>query len=177
MDKRRYFAPQVDILALGEALETWYREKGFETQFLSGTDGSVAVQAQKAGLGRQVVGMATALTCVFMKEGEYVEFEIGKASWVDKAAASVIGLALWGATLITAGVGVYEQGRLKANTLKFIEEYIDFGSERAIGMAHRLRADTIPSQVNTAADIVCPSCGKQNALDARFCEYCGALIS
>jgi hypothetical protein len=176
MDKRRYFAPYVDILALGEALEAWYRENGFETQFLPGTDGSVAVQAQKADLKRQMVGMATALTCVFVKNGEYIELEIGKASWVDKAAASVIGLALLGATLVTAGVGVYKQSRLKTDTLRFVEAYIDFGSERAVSLSRRLRSGSIPPSVNPV-NTVCSSCGKQNPLDARYCEECGVLIS
>jgi ribosomal protein L40E len=177
MEEKRFYGPNIIIQDLAQSLETWYIQNDFQTQIVPSEDGSIFVQARKDDWMRKITGMATTLTTIFHKEGDYIRVEIGQGSWLDKA---VVGAASWfifPPTMITAGIGLYEQTRLRNKSLQFIQEYIDFGSERAIALSLKLNLKPVPMKEEEQPDqILCQECQQPLSGEAKFCRHCGAPV-
>lgn len=135
MDKKTFYAPDIDPSVLSQALYDWLKDQNYETQLLPSQTGAFTVQARKADALRTLAGMSTALTLVIASDGENLTVEMGNAKWTDKAVAGGVGVLLFAPALITAGIGVYQQSQLTSKTWRFIESYIStnsaFGSNQA----------------------------------------------
>jgi hypothetical protein len=125
MDRRAFYAPDIDINNLAQALGQWYAGQGYQAQSFPSPNGGLTVQARKESTLRTLAGMSSALTVVMTAEGENIAVEVGGAKWVDKAAAGGAGLLLLGPVgLIGAGVGAYQQSQIQSQSWQFIERYI-----------------------------------------------------
>jgi hypothetical protein len=134
MDKRSFYAPDIDPAMMAEALGEWYRGQGYQTQTFS-TGNGVAVQARKESTWRTLAGMSNALTVTVALVGESIEVEVGGAKWAEKAAAGGAGLILLGPIgLIGAGVGTYQQTQLQSQTWQYVDGLIRANSAYAGSM-------------------------------------------
>ncbi|MHB0877409.1 MAG: zinc ribbon domain-containing protein [Anaerolineae bacterium] len=134
MDKRSFYAPDIDPAIMAEALTDWYRTQGYQTQVFA-TQNGVVVQARKESTWRTLAGMSNALTVIVALVGENVEVEVGGAKWAEKAAAGGAGLILLGPIgLIGAGVGTYQQTQLQSQTWQYVDGFIRANSAYASGM-------------------------------------------
>ena len=124
MEKRSYPVKNFPVNKLAESLEEWYHSMGFETQVMSTQFRGLIIQARKEGFLRSVVGMSTAITVTLDQKETYLLIEVGGANWADKAAAGAIGLVVFWPTLISAGFGAYEQGRVLKQSWDVIHRYI-----------------------------------------------------
>lgn len=128
MDKKSYYAPDIDPSALAQAVYDWLKGQNYETQILPSQTGAITVQARKEDALRTLAGMSTALTLVIATDGENLIVEMGNAKWTDKAVAGGVGVLLFAPALITAGIGVYKQSQLSSNAWKFIESFVSTNS-------------------------------------------------
>lgn len=124
MEKRSFYAPDVDIPGLGQALHEWLAAQGFQVQGFPGANGGIVVQARKESTWRSLAGMNNALTTVLTAEGEHIGVEVGGAKWADKGVAAGVGLLIFWPTLVTAGVGAYQQTQLQSQVWQFIDRHI-----------------------------------------------------
>lgn len=140
MDKRNYYAPDIDPMVLGQALYEWLRGQNYESQMLPSQNGAITVQARKEDALRTLAGMSTALTLLISSDGENINVEMGNAKWTDKAVAGGVGVLLFAPALITAGIGVFQQSQLTSNTWKFIDNYVKtnsaFANQASQGMSY-----------------------------------------
>ena len=125
MEKRYFYAPDIEIVALGDALGRWYASQGYQAQSFPAQNGGFAVQARKESTLRSLAGMSNALTVVLTHEGDNIGVEVGGAKWGEKALAGAGGLILLGPLgLIGAGVGTYQQSQLQSQTWQFIDNFV-----------------------------------------------------
>ncbi|ACX52678.1 hypothetical protein Adeg_1583 [Ammonifex degensii KC4] len=108
---------------LGQAVELWFKRRGFETQRLRDETG-VVVQARKGGTWAQVAGMSAAFTVHLRPREEGVEVSTQITRWLDKAAAGAAGVLIFSPLMLTAGWGIYQQNKLKEELLTFLEYYV-----------------------------------------------------
>lgn len=124
MDKKVFYAPDIDISGLGQSLSDWFAGQGFQTQLLPAASGGATVQARKESTLRTLTGMSNALTVSINPEGENIGVEMGNAKWLDKGAAAAVGVLIFWPALVTAGVGAYQQNQIQNQAWQFIEQYI-----------------------------------------------------
>jgi hypothetical protein len=171
--RRTFYGPDIDIAALAHALADNFSGEGFEVQILAAANSGSTVQARKEDTLRKVVGMSTALTTIFTREGEYVCVDVGGAHWLDKGVAAGVGAVLFFPALITAGIGAYQQSHLNNEAWQFVEQYI----RTNVGQGSKRK----PANLNDPPAIVtqCPNpqCGQSLVAGARFCPACGTVIS
>jgi hypothetical protein len=134
MDRRNFYAPDIDPYGLAQALNDWFTGQNYQTQMYPSESGAVTVQARKEDTLRAIAGMTSALTAVIVNDGENLTVEMGNAKWTDKAAVGAVGVLLFPPALITAGIGVFQQSQLQSNAWKFIDGYIRSNSSFASGM-------------------------------------------
>lgn len=203
MEKRSFYAPDIDLYTLGQALNDWFTGQSYLTQLLSTESGAVTVQARKEDAFRTFTGMSSALTAVITGDGENIAVEIGNAKWTDKAAVGAVGVILFPPALITAGIGAFQQSQLQSNAWKFIDQFIRSHSAFAGTLptpgfpqtaaqiplmrpqaAPTARPNTPPPPLNlsgvstagsgSAAASLCVSCHQPLRAGAKFCDNCGA---
>ncbi len=206
-NKRTFYAPDVDINHLAQSLNDWLARQSYETQIFPSASGGVTVQARKENTWRQLTGMSSALTIVINFEGEGIGIEMGGAKWIDKGVAAGVGALIFWPTLVTAGVGAYQQTQLQNQTWKFIEEYLRGNSAAyasgAVGGSSFAMPQSVPSPMpghppvgsgavpppinmspgmagmanSTASTSNCSQCGQPLRQGAKFCDNCGAPAS
>ncbi len=128
MDRKTFYAPDIEPNVLGQALYEWLSGQKYQTQILPSQSGAVTVQARKEDTLRTLAGLSTALTLVISSDGENLSVEMGAAKWTEKAVVGGVGVLLFAPALITAGIGVYQQSQLSNNSWKFIENYVQTNS-------------------------------------------------
>ena len=169
MERRMYQAADIDLNGLAKALTNWFGTQGFESQSLPSQAGGLIVQARKESTWRTVLGMAQALTVQIVPQDDNLLVEIGGAKWMDKGVATGIGLLVLWPTLVTAGIGAWQQSQLDDRAWEIVENYISsHGGQAAVGPgAAPIATQTVPS-------VKCASCGATLRPGAKFCEQCGA---
>jgi len=168
MERRMYYAPGIDVNELAQVLSDWFRSQDFETQTLPVQGGGLAVQARKEATWRTVLGMAQALTTQLVPQEDNLVVEIGGAKWVDKGVATGIGLLILWPTLITAGIGAWQQSQLDDRAFEVIERYITSKGGHLV-----TSAAIAPVSTQAAPSVKCPNCGASLRPGAKFCEQCG----
>lgn len=203
MEKRSFYAPDIDIPTLAQALAEIFSRDGHQTQVMPVANGGVMVQARKEDTLRKLAGMSSALTVNMMFEGDYISVEIGGAKWADKGAAGAVGAFIFFPVLITAGVGAYQQSQLQSKAWQFIEQYVRTnsafgGSSMAAPVVppfpaqqpiHPAGHAASPPPLNmgqggraapsagAAPSGVCTQCGQPLQAGAKFCGECGAPVA
>ena len=124
MEKRKYQAPGIDPNELAQVLRDWFEAQQFKTQSLPIQGGGVAVQARKESTWRTLLGMAQALTIQMVPQEDELVVEVGGAKWMDKGVATGVGLLVLWPTLVTAGIGAWQQSHLDDRAWAIIERYI-----------------------------------------------------
>lgn len=119
----RIYRTKLSAEHLGRAIELWFRRRDYETQRLEGTN-SVVLQAKKGGTLASMAGMSYAQTVWLRQREDGVEVETGAGRWLDKAAVGAVGWLAFFPLAITAGIGVYNQGKLGEELLTFLEHYV-----------------------------------------------------
>lgn len=202
MEKRSFYAPDIDPSIIGQAVFDWFEGQNYQTQMLPSQNGAITVQAHKEDALRTLAGMSTAQTLIIVSDGDNLNIEMGTAKWTDKAVVGGVGVLLFPPALITAGIGVFQQSQLTSNAWKFIENYIQtqsaFGGRRAAGAqspypqplsypSQTPRPPAAPpppinySAAGTAGAAptgtpVCTSCKQPLRQGAKFCDNCGAPV-
>jgi RNA polymerase subunit RPABC4/transcription elongation factor Spt4 len=206
MEKRSFYAPDIDISALAHAMADSFSRDGYQTQVMPTANGGATIQARKEDTLRKIAGMSSALTVNIAFEGDYVGVEVGGAKWADKGAAGAVGALIFFPVLITAGVGAYQQSQLQSKAWQFIDQYIKSNSTFG-GSA--MGAQTIPpfpgqqpmqpvpgagqpasppplnmgrgtstaSTTGQASAGTCTQCGHAIPPGARFCGECGTPVA
>jgi len=204
MEKRSFYAPDIDIQNLARALMDWYTRDGYQTQMMPSANGGASVQARKEDTLRKLAGMSSAVTTNMMFEGDYLSVEIGGAKWADKGAAGAVGALIFFPVLITAGVGAYQQSQLQNKTWQFIDQFIKtnsafggsamgaptvppFPSQQPIQPQYGRQAAPPPplnmgqggggqAAAGAAPSGACSQCGQTLPSGAKFCNGCGAPV-
>jgi hypothetical protein len=156
MEKRGFYAPDLDPDLLGQALNDWFLGQNYATQIFPSESGAISVQARKEDALRKFTGMASALTVVLVTDGETISVEMGNAKWTDKAAVGAVGVLLFPPALITAGIGAFQQSQLQTNAWKFIDQYVRSNSAYASNVptpGFNQNMGTRPSAVRPAAGL------------------------
>jgi len=204
MEKRTYYAPDIDTYALAQSLYDWFVGQNYQTQLLPSESGAVTVQAAKAATLRSLTGTSSALTAVITFDGENVLVEMGNAKWTDKAAVAAAGVLIFPPALIAAGIGVFQQSQLQSNAWKYIEQYVRSNSaftgqsgpafprspafpqspqmpRPAPAVQGGKPAAPPPINLSKAAAgpgnapvVLCVSCHQPLRSGAKFCDNCGA---
>ncbi len=128
MEKRSFYAPDIDISTLGQSLQDWFTQQQYETQIPPSQAGGITVQARKESTLRKVIGKANALTVVINLDGEYITIEMGGAKWAEKGAVGAVGLLIFCPALITAGIGAFQQSQVQTQAWQFIEGFLKSNS-------------------------------------------------
>lgn len=119
----RIYRTKITAAELSRAIALWFHRRDFETQCFN--DGSTfLVQAKKGGTLAKVAGMSYALTVRLKQREGGVEVETGAGRWLDKAAAGAVGWLAFFPLAVTAGIGLYNQGKLVEDLLNFLEVYV-----------------------------------------------------
>jgi hypothetical protein len=201
MEKRNFYAPDIDIYSLAQALETWFVDQEFVTQQFTTPDGGVTVQARKESTLRTLAGMSSAMSAVIRLEGEYVTVEMGHAKWVEKGAVAAVGMLVFWPALVTAGVGAYQQTQLQSKAWQYIEEFLRTNSAFADRLSFQVPGPTfgpspgpvvggapppislggnkapLPAGGNPPPVATCAGCGHPLREGARFCDNCGSPVA
>jgi hypothetical protein len=201
MNKRVYYAPDIDMIDMGQMLADWLAGQEFETQQMVADNGGVTIQARKESTLRMLAGMSSALSIVVQPEGENLAVEMGNAKWVDKGAVAAVGALVFWPALVTAGVGAYQQNQLMTQAWRKIEEYMGTNSAYGNRIAGPISqpgtsapaAPATPTGGGTAAppppinmaaggapsaaSATCPQCGHPLREGAKFCDNCGSPTS
>lgn len=122
--KRQYYAPDLDIFSLGQALADWFSGQKYQTQTVPYGSAGITVQARREDTFRNLAGMSSALTISIYPEGENISVEMGNAKWLDKGAVAAVGALIFWPALVTAGIGAYQQNQLQTQAWQFIENTI-----------------------------------------------------
>lgn len=112
-------AESYDVLV--EKVQNWLAGQHFLVQKLTTSDGKQVIQAQKDGLWRKAVGMATATNIVMAQHDSKVTVEIGSGQWLDKAAGGLLGTIINPLFLVPAGFGAWEQWQLPDRIFAYID--------------------------------------------------------
>ena len=168
-ERRMYQAPGIDLNELAKSVADWFGSQGFQTQSLPVQSGGIIVQSRKESTWRTVLGMAQALTIQMVPQDDNVVVEIGGAKWMDKGVATGIGLLVLWPTLVTAGIGAWQQSQLDDRAWEIIESHISaHGGHAAVGPG------AMPIATQTVPSVKCENCGATLRPGAKFCEQCGA---
>ena len=132
-EKRTYQAPSIDPNALAQVLRDWFEAQQFKTQSLPVQAGGVAVQARKESTWRTILGMAQALTIQMVPQEDELIVIVGGAKWMDKGVATGVGLLVLWPTLVTAGIGAWQQSHLDDRAWTIIERYITAHAQQRAG--------------------------------------------
>jgi hypothetical protein len=99
--------------------------KKMEAQIIEEHDKCIVQGKDKGGLFANISGQGKAITIQFIKRNNDLEFKIGGAKWLDKAAGAAIGILIfWPAFFTTIG-GMYRQNKLFQAIENEVNKYLD----------------------------------------------------
>jgi len=119
---RLYELPGAQLRALADELRQYFVREGYQSQVVE-QGATVVVQGQREDALRNLLGMSNAATMVLEPTAAGFKASIGGGKWLDKAGAAALGLLL-GFTLLTAGIGAYQQTALEGSLWKIIDEHV-----------------------------------------------------
>jgi len=141
MQTRIYESPGIQPEVLAEALQKWFRDHGYETQFVRLTADCFVVQGYQDELWRSVLGVAAALTVeVKTLSSDQIAVKIGAGAWIDKILVAGLGMLATVGTLIflplvfTAAWGTWQQTQLDKQVWDAIEQGLPTAVERVFSM-------------------------------------------
>jgi hypothetical protein len=121
---RSYYAPDLNLGGLIQALGTWLQGQGYEFQSINHPAGELIVQARKSGGWRIALGISSALNVVFRYRSPELSVEIGEGKWADKAFAMSAGMFVLWPLAVTAAWGAWQQNQLPKRAFEFIDQVI-----------------------------------------------------
>lgn len=99
------------------------RVEKFEVQVMPLNNGSVLIQAAKAGNWRRLLGIRSA-TSVIVESGDTVAtIKIGTGKWLEKAVTGAVGMIWFFPLAITTGYGAYEQSQLPNKVFRVVDQF------------------------------------------------------
>jgi hypothetical protein len=90
---REYVNKRVSLEKLTDDIEEYFQDQGYKTQRLDQEKGNV-VQAQKAGVLRDLVAGDRAFTVVVAGQPDNLKISIGVGKWLQNLAVSIVEAAL-----------------------------------------------------------------------------------
>lgn len=168
--QRIYHAPSLDIGSLGQSLDQWFQEQGFETQILPASGGGVTVQARtsKAWYLRGSIALAITVT----PQGEDLLVQAGSAKWAVQAVSGVAALVVFWPLVALPAYAAIKQKQLIDGAFQFLDRYIGVGGSVPVATPTKATAPAFAPK----AKLACPSCNQFVREGAKFCDHCGALL-
>ncbi len=147
MNIERVYTTSLSAQELAQALADHFRGQEFETQVFQTSDQSVAMQARKESLWRQVLGVAYAMTVVITPRDGKLSISLGGHEWVDTAVSAGIGLVAVPPVLLGTAYGIWRQNRLDQEVWRLIEERVEAGEGQA-QPGGSMAADAVGAEVD-----------------------------
>jgi len=124
----RIYSTIVPADELARVLADHFRAQEFATQVFRARGDVTVMQARKESLWRTLLGVAYALTVVFIPEEGQLSIGLGGHEWVDTAISGAIGLAVQ-PVLVGTAYGIWKEHQLDKQVWQVIDERIGAAAE------------------------------------------------
>ena len=122
LNTERVYSTTIPADELAQALADNFRAQGFEVQVFRTSGDRTAMQARKESLWRNLLGVAYALTVVFIPGEGQLSIGLGGHEWVDAAISGAIGLVAVPPVLLGTAYGVWKENQLDKEVWQMIDE-------------------------------------------------------
>ena len=152
---------QIDMIA--EAIESEFRNDGFDVMVDNLMSGGKDISITKGGMFKAVLGMRSALKVTLTPQSDGVLFDANVGIFGQQVIPSVITLFFFWPVLITQIWGLVKQSKI---------------DDRALAIAQAAARESAPA-APTASTLLdhdvkfCTHCGHKMSRTAKFCPECG----
>jgi hypothetical protein len=156
--------------------------KNTEVQVLGPPEDSF-IQIREKNILKIMAGMASTITLSIKHTNQILLVEDGKGKWLNKIVVTGVAVTfcwLWFPLLllVTAGIGVAMQQKMKKDVSDFISNYLLQNGHSLTASYHgkdKNQKDT-PARKETASKAKCPNCNEEYPAGSRFCRNCGSKL-
>ena len=118
----RIYRTTVPAGELARALADHFRAQEFDAQVFRASGDRTVMQARKESLWRHLLGVAYALTVVFIPGEDQLSIGLGGHEWVDTAISGAIGLVAVQPVLVGTAYGIWKENQLDKEVWRVIDE-------------------------------------------------------
>lgn len=161
--KTLYFSPSL-ISGIAGAIETEFRNDGFEVQSQPLVSGGYDISVAKGGMFKAVLGLKSALKISLEPRGGNIFIEAGVGIFGQQAVPTAISMLFLWPVLITQIWGMVRQSNLDERAIEIAESYIA-RQNHSVAMASQSQFGKF-----------CTTCGAPQSDNAKFCNSCGAKM-
>lgn len=165
--KKLLTAHPSQIDAIAEAIQSDFKNNGFEVSVDPLMSGGKDISITKGNLFKAVLGMRSALKVTLTPQTDGVLFDANVGIFGQQAIPTVISMFFFWPVLLTQIWGLVEQSKLDDQALAVAEQAIAGG----------FAPSPSPATLLTGGLKFCTSCGSKTDGAAKFCPNCGAALS
>jgi hypothetical protein len=129
MAKKTYREKSCDLTCLSKNVDTWFADRGYETQTTSNPD-SWLVQARKTETWRKALGASRAFSVVIQGQPKEFSVDVGTGEWASNlTAGGVAAILTGGVSLIGSGVATAWSKKIESDLWAYIDNRVLFGEK------------------------------------------------
>jgi hypothetical protein len=122
LNTERAYTTTIPAEELARALADHFRAQEFEAQVFRTSGDRTVMQARKESLWRNLLGVAYALTVVFIPGEGRLSIGLGGHEWVDAAISGAIGLVAVPPVLLGTAYGIWKENQLDKEVWEVIDD-------------------------------------------------------
>lgn len=133
------------------------------------------IQAKEKGTLKTVSGMRITTIIRTKLENNVLSVTQGQGKWnASRGLGMGIGMAIFWPTLVTTGIGAYQQSRTTNKVFDYINSFIN---NLIMDGSNVIDEDYIKEISYTSSERICSNCSKPVSANVAYCTMCGSRVS